>query len=208
MEMNRRRGFTLIELLIVVAIVAILAGIAMVNFLEAQSRSKLSRIKSDFRTFATALESYCADHNHYPPNAGYGWHPHRVLLVFPQLTTPTAYMTSIHTLADPFKITSMNEWNNPDNSYLYYNLEYLKPPAHCWLSDAHGDAFAREHGRRAWCLVSWGPDGKQGFIEHLTHAPHCTEWSINSAYDPTNGTVSAGDVMRVGGVGLGINLAM
>ncbi len=62
----RRKGFTLIELLIVVAIIAILAAIAVPNFLEAQVRSKVSRAKSDMRTMATALESYIVDHNNPP----------------------------------------------------------------------------------------------------------------------------------------------
>ncbi len=57
------RGFTLIELLIVVAIIAILAAIAVPNFLEAQVRSKVSRVKADMRTLATAIETYTVDNN-------------------------------------------------------------------------------------------------------------------------------------------------
>lgn len=57
------KGFTLIELLIVVAIIAILAAIAVPNFLEAQTRAKVSRAKNDMRSIATALESYFVDKN-------------------------------------------------------------------------------------------------------------------------------------------------
>ena len=60
------RAFTLIELLIVVAIIAILAAIAVPNFLEAQVRSKVSRVKSDLRSVVTALEAYAVDRNDYP----------------------------------------------------------------------------------------------------------------------------------------------
>ena len=56
-----REGFTLIELLIVVAIIAMLAAIAVPNFLEAQARAKVARAKADLRTIATALESYSVD---------------------------------------------------------------------------------------------------------------------------------------------------
>ena len=65
-----RSGFTLIELLIVVAIIAILAAIAIPNFIEAQVRAKVSRGLADMRSISVGLESYRVDGNHYPPSAG------------------------------------------------------------------------------------------------------------------------------------------
>lgn len=59
------RAFTLIELLIVVAIIAILAAIAVPNFLEAQTRAKVTRAKADMRSMATAAETYNIDFNMY-----------------------------------------------------------------------------------------------------------------------------------------------
>jgi len=88
---RRFKGFTLIELLIVVAIIAILAAIAVPNFLEAQIRSKVSRAKADMRSVATALEAYFTDNNHYPNHSENGW-PYYITR---QITTPMAYMTSV-----------------------------------------------------------------------------------------------------------------
>src|SRR5512135_2812993 len=70
----KRKGFTLIELLIVVAIIAILAAIAVPNFLEAQVRSKVSRVRTDHRSMATAIEAYYVDNNSYPASTNTGAH--------------------------------------------------------------------------------------------------------------------------------------
>ncbi|HUT23537.1 MAG TPA: prepilin-type N-terminal cleavage/methylation domain-containing protein [Sumerlaeia bacterium] len=56
-------ALTLIELLIVVAMIAVLAAIAVPNFLEAQVRSKVSRVQNGQRAIATAMESRFVDRN-------------------------------------------------------------------------------------------------------------------------------------------------
>jgi len=61
-----RRGFTLIELLIVVLIIAILAAIAIPNFLLFQTRAKVARTLSDIRTCTLAIEAYRVDNNAVP----------------------------------------------------------------------------------------------------------------------------------------------
>ena len=66
MKRCQPKAFTLIELLIVVAIIAILAAIAVPNFLEAQTRAKISRTVSDMRSIATAVEAYIIDNNNVP----------------------------------------------------------------------------------------------------------------------------------------------
>ena len=67
------KGFTLIELLIVVAIIAILAAIAIPNFLAAQVRAKVSRVKGEFHSIAIGIESYYVDENTYLPSDGSAW---------------------------------------------------------------------------------------------------------------------------------------
>ena len=60
------RGFTLIELMIVVAIIAILAGILIPNFVNARAQAQTSACESNLRSIATAMELYYADHQRYP----------------------------------------------------------------------------------------------------------------------------------------------
>src|SRR6478752_637114 len=95
---NRRPGFTLIELLIVVAIIAILAAIAVPNFLEAQTRAKVSRAKADMRSMATGIEAYAVDNNTYVYQNALS-RAVRMQSVntetLERLTTPIAYLTGI-----------------------------------------------------------------------------------------------------------------
>ena len=68
MFLRRRKGFTLIELLIVVAIIGVLAGIAIPNFLTARTKAKVSREFADMRNLGGAIEMSYLDNGSYPSN--------------------------------------------------------------------------------------------------------------------------------------------
>ena len=190
----RNKGFTLIELLIVVSIIAILAAIAIPNFLQAQVRAKVSRTQSDMRSITTGLESYMIDNNTYPI---YGRIASSTLdveypgvlndmyepqeFVSRDLTTPVAYITSIP--QDPFA----TQYSEPLPFMREYN--YLNLTQHINNMGATPPAFAALLKPRwgEWRMVACGPDGDRG-VDIKT--------SLGIVYDPTNGTVSNGDIVR------------
>ena len=164
------KGFTLIELLIVVAIIAILAAIAVPNFLEAQTRAKLSRAQSDLRTIATALEQYRTDNNAYPicakaGNPGYPTIKPAWKRLIP-LTTPVSYLSYVP--LDPF-------YGGSDNSY-----NYAEKASMLFIRVGIWDKFEPYK----WYMVSKGPDKDLDYHRVI--------------YDSSNGTVSNGDIYRYG----------
>lgn len=201
------KGFTLIELLIVVAIIAILAAIAVPNFLEAQTRAKVSRVKSDMRSLATAIEAYAVDHNKYPICRGRGsafesGGTHHII----DLTTPISYITSV-SIADPFKPPAPRDANgwligsptpgSDPYSYGYACIQYAQETL----------GYPPHHSK--YVMVSNGPDKKKGpdamnpqnefwFLWYADTRldPDGTGWFVRWQYDPTNGTASNGDIMR------------
>lgn len=66
-RLRARRGFTLIELMIVIAIIAILAGILIPNYVRARAKSQLSACMAGMKSVATALEVYSTENaGHFP----------------------------------------------------------------------------------------------------------------------------------------------
>jgi type II secretion system protein G len=191
--LSHRRAFTLIELLIVVAILVVLAAIAVPNFMEAQTRSKVARAKADMRSLATAIEAYAVDWNNYPfTTQDYEPLPQRLS----PLTTPVAFITEIPT--DPFERDGNSSFGKPGspedpagNTYLYNTGNKL-----VFLADPDPNALSR----RTWSLTSGGPDRSLLFI-YWPFADLFIDSGtyVNYIYDPTNGTTSSGEIFLRGG---------
>ena len=208
-------GFTLIELLIVVAIIAILAAIAIPNFLESHVRAKVSRAKADLRSITTALEAYHVEHNHYPPNPdtskGFNVTPW-------QLTTPSPFITTRP--IDPFKQgKDVTQTTNPALSKEKYYYDYYSIITYDEYSNSGINIFAlavdndgsvpganlgafKKYG--SWLQWSIGPDALFWLDDvdpntgMLSTTPIYRPWgySFDVPYDPTNGTVSFGNIIR------------
>jgi type II secretion system protein G len=174
---HHTHAFTLIELLIVVAIIGILAAIAVPNFLNAQTKTKITRAYSDMGALATALDMYFLDRNDFPRSNYVEQYPTRP---FRRLTTPIAYMTGFPT--DPFRKGSLAmahdlyKTSGPD--YTYYM---------CNDTDVYDGPNTRGKPTKAgqyimsfdWFMMGLGPS-KMGWI----------------FYDISNGINSEGCIYR------------
>ncbi|MGI8908647.1 MAG: prepilin-type N-terminal cleavage/methylation domain-containing protein [Candidatus Sumerlaeaceae bacterium] len=210
-KLRLRSGFTLIELLIVVAIIAILAAIAVPNFLEAQTRSKVSRVKADERSFATAMEAYTVDHNKCSPtfnnnsivlpwgDTGDAASPDKRINRWHWLTTPIAYLTS------PYQDAFAQPNVEPNLRFLIIQsppgLAEVTNPAEAPYSGSIGkpsvlwrESAQAKIGDPFWVIYSAGPDKDLDRLdpEYTSTLPG---FGIQE-YDSTNGTVSDGDIIR------------
>ncbi len=150
-------------------------------------RSKVSRVRGDMRSVATAIEAYRVDHGEWPAmvpldptGANAKWLAksggRRLMTGDPGsaeragLTTPVAYLTSV--FSDPYA--------------------------------PEGIPFAYYHDEEGFILISPGYDGDYDIQDPATvydgSIPQPSALLLSGGpwtYDPTNGIVSNGDVWRV-----------
>ncbi len=103
-----RRGFTLIEMMIVIAVIAILAGISLPYFKGMQDEGNTAKAAGELRTLATAIESY---YIHHHPKA------------YPDDSSPTAWQSAsiAATTTSPRIVTAvLNDPFAPTQEYGYY----------------------------------------------------------------------------------------
>ncbi len=175
-------AFTLIELLIVVAIIGILAAIAVPNFINAQIRAKVSRVKSDIRALAQAHEMYYLDNNSYPPesedNIFTGRRARSEAGLF-FLTSPVSYIGSLP--HDPFQDSAAARFEGTEAAY---------------------ETGVANRGQRnvAYNIFSRGPDiAENGLYSAQPFFGIQRNNGQGNTYTPTNGLVSNGDIYWYGG---------
>ncbi len=203
-----KKGFTLIELLIIVAIFAILVAIAVPNILQAQSRSRVARAQNDLRSISLAMESYYVDNKSYPPTQDISWlHPSTLShMALQHLTTPVAYLPLVP--KDVFRYLAAMEdrdyrvyavGTNPSGSASYSNF-----PMTSWMSWSLGpDLFSNTRGYiKLETLLANEAKGEAGAYGTDAQGVKVGTGAGNGdglRYDPTNGTVSYGDIYRFEG---------
>ena len=187
MKKRCKKGFTLIELLIVVAIIGILAAIAVPNFLNAQVRAGISRVKGDFKALETALKSYMMDHNKYPPDRGGPNVGAGDDASYSHLTTPIAYLSSIDVCMDFFTEKSgRKDESGVRNFYDYGMVDYIT-----------------ESGV-GYVVVSFGPDRSLNMPWATTAMDAMARHdgrNLFFIYESSNGLNSSGDII---GTAMGI----
>ncbi|MCG3196539.1 MAG: hypothetical protein GHCLOJNM_01015 [bacterium] len=192
---HAREGFTLLELLIVVAIILILIAIALPNFIEARIRAKVARAEADMRTLAVAVESYYQDRRIYPYPSVASLDATHLTDGLRLLTTPISYLTDLPT--DPFSLPVEGS----------VALHFRGPNYKLVSTTPLPIGLPRTNNVDAYFLYSYGPNlddestyGGQFWPFSQLDNPCAYLNSTNlKSYSPTNGTKSAGDILRFGG---------
>jgi len=70
--MQNQKGFTIIELIVVIAIIAVLSGIVVVNTGQYLAKTRDAKRLSDMHTIQLALQAYYEQYGYYPASLNLG----------------------------------------------------------------------------------------------------------------------------------------
>jgi hypothetical protein len=209
---GRLNGLGLAIAGIIIASAPLLYNSLMLTFaisggFKGSSRAKVSRVKADMRSLNTALDYYYVDNKSFPPYAiGQG---------------------SVNSFAGPkagvYHVPSFRIWKNAKEKGTFHTL--TTPIAYTGIyypdpfADTKGATFAYYSNGKGWIIWSWGPDRDENKRDEWDLFPDVVEGAYRSdvpqpslellcgsssvgahhayTYDPTNGTISPGDIYRV-----------
>ena len=188
-----------------------MTAVAVPNFIKAKHNTNYSRTKSDLRTLATAVEAYTADYGLFPVDYSTGTdgdpdipslgisaavgtsgicHPGFFNgTMHPGLTTPVPYVTNCW-MYDPYAAGNSFQVINADEQFYSYQWLTAGPVWGRQRSSTNGFIvrnYAGYYGK--WRLGSIGPDRSY-------YNGGSTNIHGSRVYDPTNGTMSYGNIWR------------
>ncbi len=171
----------------------ILAAIAVPNFLEAQTRAGASRVRADLRILATAIESYHIDNNEFP-----------AATTLPEMTHDFDRLDETARQQEQIPTFARRNWHTDEDP----GVKSLTTPV-AYLTRMFPDPFASPAGMGfrywtdggGWIVWSSGPDKEYAITDpsevYSSDEPQPSDALLHRSWDPTNGTISPGDIWRV-----------
>ena len=151
MSNNRKsliRGFTLIEILVVIAIIAILAGLGLGSYMSAQMKSRDARRKADLDVVAKALEVYLNDKGQYPEDGAGAIKGCQTTVDGPIVTCE--WGVGWHDGHNTFYLNRLP--TDPSNSTYYYESDGTKYVLYAHLENTKDSAVPKD-GVLQWLII-------------------------------------------------------
>lgn len=217
---NRTLGISLVELLLALAILSIVATVAVSESLQSKTRADVARVRTDMRKVCMALEAYAVDQGAYPHLKVYrdsvlykqwGQCDRGPLICVTNLTSPVAYLANTY-VSDPFSPDPVSAGDGALSAGWFPDFAangYVRPTLVYMNADLYYKTFYKSKNpawRPGFYLFSYGPDRIKGPDPRTGSSWQLTSYVASTdpdkscrflawQYDPSNGTISRGDIL-------------